>query len=287
MRRGSLANRRGPPFPAAPMPCSRASGTSAVLRSGVPYSNRAAGDRARATAATTSTRRPRHDRLRHHSTSGSICRIENMRTIRTRRMALARPEPGSRGEHLMPDTPDFPIVDRDKLLAHRSGKALKRILTSPQSEDWVTWTVMRLLRRTDDSTWWPAVIDLAAANGAGSLPRRDAPPTVTLWRSIPAPPEYERRSRARMAESDNPRCRKRARNPRAVEGPTEVDIALDGTDYSIFIEAKLLSDICKVTTPNATRYSATSIARSSRPAAGRPGSGCSSKTEARSGGISN
>lgn len=100
MRRGSLANRRGPPFPAAPMPCSRASGTSAVLRSGVPYSNRAAGDRARTTAATTSTRRPRHDRLRHHSTSGSICRIGNMRTIRARRIALARPEPGSRGVRL-------------------------------------------------------------------------------------------------------------------------------------------------------------------------------------------
>ena len=148
----------------------------------------------------------------------------------------------------MPDTPDFPIVDRDKLLAHRSGKALKRILTSPQSEDWVTWTVMRLLQRTDTSTWWPAIIDLAAANGAGSLPRRDAPPTVTLWRSIPAPPEYEKRSRARMAKSDNPRWRERARNPKAVEGPTEVDIALKGSSYSAFIEAKLHSDISEGTT---------------------------------------
>ena len=46
-----------------------------------------------------------------------------------------------------------------------------------------------------------------------------------------------------MAESDNPRWRERARNLKAVEGPTEVDIALDGTDYSIFTEAKLLSDI--------------------------------------------
>ncbi len=35
----------------------------------------------------------------------------------------------------MPDTPDFPIVDRDELYDCRSGQALERILTSPQSED--------------------------------------------------------------------------------------------------------------------------------------------------------
>ncbi len=51
-----------------------------------------------------------------------------------------------------------------------------------------------------------------------------------------------------MAKSDNPCWRKRARKPSPVEGSTEVDIALDGTGYSIFIEAKLHSDISEGTT---------------------------------------
>lgn len=148
----------------------------------------------------------------------------------------------------MPGTPDFPIVDRDELHRLRTGTALKRILTSPQSEDWVTWTGMRLLRRVGAATWWPAVVDLASASGAASLPPRDAPPTVALWRSVPAPPEYERRSRDRMAKSDNPHWRERTRKSSPVEGPTEVDIALDGAGYSIFIEAKLHSDISEGTT---------------------------------------
>ena len=160
---------------------------------------------------------------------------------------MTRPEPCSREKHPMPATPDFPIVDRDELYDCRSGKALERILTSPQSEDWVTWTVMRLLRRVTTSTWWPAMVGLASAHGANSLPPRDAPPTVTLWCSVPAPPEYERRSRARMAKSDNPCWRKRARKSRPVEGSTEVDIALDGAGYSIFIEAKLHSPISEHT----------------------------------------
>ena len=147
----------------------------------------------------------------------------------------------------MPGTSDFPIVDRDELYDCRSGQALERILTSPKSEDWVTWTVMRLLRRVGAATWWPVVVDLASASGAASLPPRDAPPTVALWRSVPAPPEYEKQSCARMAKSDNPRWRKRARKSRAVEGPTEVDIALEGASYLVFIEAKLDSDICERT----------------------------------------
>ena len=91
------------------------------------------------------------------------------------------------------------------------------------------------------------MVDLASESGAASLPPRDAPPTVALWHSVPAPPEYEKQSRARMAKSNNPLWRERARNSRAVEGSTEVDIMLKGTSYLVFIEAKLHSPISECT----------------------------------------
>ena len=144
---------------------------------------------------------------------------------------------------------EFPIIDPKELRSHRKGKALKRILTSPQSEDWVTWTVMRALGRVGRTVWWPKVVDLASENGADvdSLPPRDAPPNMALWHSVPTPPGYENRSRARMAGSSDPCWQERARNPGPVEGDTEVDIALDGLSYLIFVEAKLGSDVSERT----------------------------------------
>ena len=51
-----------------------------------------------------------------------------------------------------------------------------------------------------------------------------------------------------MNSSDDVAWRKRAAKPKPVEGPTEVDVVLDGNDYLVFIEAKLHSDISERTT---------------------------------------
>ena len=144
-----------------------------------------------------------------------------------------------------------PFVDFDQLLAH--PKALKRndlerILRSPQSEDWVTWNVLRVIQRR--TSWWPALVSLAKGN---ALELDDSvasgrSPTVDLWRRVLTPPAYEHASRVRMASSDNAQWRKRAENPRPVEGPTEVDAVFEGTEYLVFVEAKLGSDVSERTT---------------------------------------
>lgn len=56
-----------------------------------------------------------------------------------------------------------------------------------------------------------------------------------------------------MASSNNAEWRKRADNPKPVEGPTEVDAVFEGTDYLVFVEAKLSSDVSEGTTYDPSR----------------------------------
>lgn len=147
----------------------------------------------------------------------------------------------------------FPFVDLERLRSHPKANKpsdLHRILKSPQSEDWVTWNVLQAIQRREPASWWPELVSLANSHAPAlddSL-AYSSPPVIDLWRTVPTPPEYERVSRLRMASSDKAEWRKRAQNPKPVEGPTEVDAALNGDDYLIFVEAKLGSDISERTT---------------------------------------
>ena len=73
------------------------------------------------------------------------------------------------------------------------------------------------------------------------------PPSVDLWREVDAPHDYECASRRRMASSDNAEWKKRAGNPRPVEGRTEVDAVFEAPEYLVFVEAKLDHDISERT----------------------------------------
>lgn len=147
----------------------------------------------------------------------------------------------------------FPFVDLERLLSHPKADKpndLQRILKSPQSEDWVTWNVLQAIQRREPTAWWPELVSLAKSHAPAlddSL-AYSSPPTIDLWRTVPTPREYERASRLRMASSGKAKWRKRAHNPKPVEGPTEVDAVLDGDDYLIFVEAKLGSDVSEWTT---------------------------------------
>ena len=147
----------------------------------------------------------------------------------------------------------FPILDEALLLSlPKANKAqdLERMYTSPNSEDWVTWNMMRALSRAPGSEWWPGVVAAARAD-AGPSERWDplaGVPTVELWRTVAPPPAYEAASRERMATSHDLAWQERATNPRQVEGHTEVDLVFDGDDYLVFVEAKLHSDISPGTT---------------------------------------
>ena len=154
-------------------------------------------------------------------------------------------DPRAPSPSLAPSAPlpsAMPLLDEDELRRLRRGTALERMLTSPNSEDWVSWTVFRTLPRQPG--WWASLREVAALEGAALA----SEPTVSLWRSLPSPPEYERASRARMAASSQAVLRDRAELSKPVEGNTEVDIVLEHQDLLWFIEAKLHSDLSANTT---------------------------------------
>jgi hypothetical protein len=144
--------------------------------------------------------------------------------------------------------PKFPIADLRDLLAHPKARKtgdLRGVYESPQSEDWVTWTVARLLERRPVAEWWPELVRVAMSvpEPPASVPSSDQYPRIDLWRPVRPPTAYEEASRARMGASKNPEWRARAEDPRPVEGRTEVDLVFDAPEYLIFVEAKLGSDI--------------------------------------------
>ena len=143
-------------------------------------------------------------------------------------------------------TSGFPIVDEPALRRLRGGKALERMLTSRNSEDWVTWTFFRLLPHVDG--WWASLVSMADVDL-----EPDDTPKVTMWKSAPSPPAYEAASRARMLASGNSKWVTRARDPKPVEGNTEVDLCLTGGGYLLHAEAKLHSDLSTRTTYDPTR----------------------------------
>ncbi len=154
---------------------------------------------------------------------------------------------------LDPTEARFPILDEEMLLSlPKSVKTqdMERIYTSPNSEDWVTWNILRALQHTEGDDWWAGVVNAARADARSSdrWASLEQPPRVDLWRTVETPPEYEDASRSRMRLSNNLEWRQRADNPRPVEGRTEVDLVFEGDDYLVFVEAKLQSDISQGTT---------------------------------------
>jgi hypothetical protein len=143
--------------------------------------------------------------------------------------------------------PSFPIMNLPKLMASPKARKrgdIERILHSENSEDYVTWNFFQLLESVPASRWWPALL---RRNGATCVDPADTP-TVRLWQIVPAPRAYEALSRERMRTSDNPAWRERSLDMNAVEGPSEIDITLEGRDYVVYVEAKLGSDISLSTT---------------------------------------
>jgi hypothetical protein len=124
------------------------------------------------------------------------------------------------------------------------------MLNSNASEDWVTWTVFRLLERYAPTTWWPDLVDLAKdENPRLSLPSNwQEIPEISLWECVASPRGYENASRERMRRSNDPAWVARSHNPKPVEGESEIDIILRNRGVLVFAEAKLGSDVSPSTT---------------------------------------
>jgi hypothetical protein len=152
----------------------------------------------------------------------------------------------------------FPILNSERLMEmpkSRKANDMKRILTSSNSEDWVTWNTFALAEEMSPNTWWKHLLALATVENptAAFLLNPEETPRVTLWRSTPTPPLYEAANRARMRASSLPATIARSFDCNPVEGESEIDIVLETREAILFIEAKLGSDISARTTHDPTR----------------------------------
>jgi len=78
-------------------------------------------------------------------------------------------------------------------------------------------------------------------------------PKLDFWQVVPTPKAYELESRNRMRQSGDPLLIARSRDPKPVEGNSEIDIVLSGTRFLMYVEAKLGSDIELHTTYDRSR----------------------------------
>jgi hypothetical protein len=155
------------------------------------------------------------------------------------------------------DLDRYPLLNAETLAQLPKWKKttdMRRMLQSPRSEDWVTWNMLQLLVRCLPDLWWKHLSAcVAAANPAAVLQMGSETPQVSFWRSVPSPVAYERASRERMSCSDELFLRRRSRDPKPVEGNSEIDVVFESNALLIYVEAKVDSDISLRTTYDSGR----------------------------------
>ncbi len=147
----------------------------------------------------------------------------------------------------------FGLIDGDRLMSLAKARKtvdMRRILHSPNSEDWVTWNAFAIVQKLAPQTWWSHLVGLVRDENPNlMLPEGwTQMPKVSLWRCVPAPREYETSSRARLRASGIAEWIARSERPGPVEGDSEIDISIHNGVVTVFVEAKLGSDISARTT---------------------------------------
>jgi hypothetical protein len=170
--------------------------------------------------------------------------------------------PEDLGEHSPPEVKrrgePYVLLDSERLMSlpkARKEEDMRRMLHSPNSEDWVTWNAFAILGKLAPDTWWKHLVHLAQeANPMLILPKNwQETPALSLWRCVPSPQEYEASSRVRMRTSGIPDLVSRSQRPGPVEGESEIDISLRSDTLTVFVEAKLGSDVSLRTTYDPSR----------------------------------
>ncbi len=142
----------------------------------------------------------------------------------------------------------FPILNIQQLRSHPKSKKsadMERILYSNNSEDWVTWNWFQTIFRECQRDWWPALLGFARRRNChlASVLNDQSVPDTKFWSAVRTPSEYEAQRRASMLNSTINQWTSRAKDSRPVEGRSEIDVIFDHTDFLVFLEAKLGSDI--------------------------------------------
>jgi hypothetical protein len=151
----------------------------------------------------------------------------------------------------------FPILDMEafqSLPKFMKTVDVERMLTSSQSEDWVTWNLLRLIQRSG-GFWTNLLRDARFANDRRlELSKLESTETTfSFWRTVESPKAYEAASRRRMLQSGDPQLVARASDSRPVEGKSEIDVVIEAPGLVVFAEAKLGSDISMQTTCDPAR----------------------------------
>lgn len=179
-------------------------------------------------------------------------------TIKTNSLYIAGAAEMKAGSGEFRGTPEpmdkcHPILDYERFISSpkaRKQEDVRRMLVSANSEDWVTWNAFAMVERLAPDIWWKHLTNLAGRENRNLvLPENwEETPSVDLWHTVPAPRDYEMASRARMRNSGVPAWVTRSHEELSVEGESEIDICLRNRVLTIFVEAKLRSDISLRTT---------------------------------------
>lgn len=140
----------------------------------------------------------------------------------------------------------FPTLKLQHLMALPKGRKtqdMRRILHSPNSEDWVTWNFFQLLLSQFPTLWWEHLVNAARRRNSGLVVpfKDDEAPTVEFWTSVAAPEPYLAHRRTQSTST------------KPLEGSSEIDIVLDHNQFLVFAEAKLGSDVSLRTTYDTQR----------------------------------
>jgi hypothetical protein len=164
---------------------------------------------------------------------------------------IVRPTPEKRviTQYPLLNEADFYALPKSAKTADR-----ERIVNSPQSEDWLTWNLMNLVVMRYSDSWWAHIRRCAhAANPELAFEASGEVPRLNFWRKVPSPAAYEAASRQRMSQSNDRGIAARSRDPKPVEGNSEIDISMGTSSILVFIEAKLQADISFGTTYDRNR----------------------------------
>lgn len=129
---------------------------------------------------------------------------------------------------------------------------LKRILNSPDSEDFLTWSIFRPLRDVRPLSKWLVPFFQKGLKRWEVFEEKDLDEAVLkFWygrksREFYPPKEHQEWLKRKLEDSRILRFKERAKVGKRLEGPTEVDLVIETPKTLTFIEAKRTADIdCK------------------------------------------
>jgi hypothetical protein len=103
----------------------------------------------------------------------------------------------------------FPILHTERLMEmpkSRKAHDMRRILTSPNSEDWVTWTAFTFAEKMVPNAWWKHLLALATVEN----PMAEAGPSTRTFLAAAGISPFPRTRRWRSASAVKPQFRSQA-----------------------------------------------------------------------------